>query len=685
MTLREYILALYRVLLGREAEEQGLLYWMRVVEESGNPIDAFAGILNSDDYRHRNGQRSIEDHQKMVAALIASLGPERTLNIVDVGAQRLAGEEHIYQPLLDAGISCQIIGFDPLAERLRERADIESTRNLTLLPFAVGDGQAHTLYINNVDSTSSLYPLNEEFVRRFGDLSSLHTVRTETIRTRRLDDVLMCEKVDFLKLDIQGFELHALEAGQETLRQTAVVHCEVEFNPIYSNQPLFYQVHDFLARHGFVFVDYANIVRLPLILPSGHHFPETMIFGDGIFLRKPGPSDKDLLVVQSLIALLVYRKAGIAEWLMRQAGVAFADTQASSASFPAPPAETALETKPEDSRCYDAITEVYRVPIREFSQHHREIEALSVSADDKWRIAMTAACKDCDSIEKVEGAGTVAQADSCRYQVMHNGIRVLEDCYYGRWMTELIRLLRGHHEPQEERVFHELLNHIGPGATMIELGCYWSYYSLWFHKKIADARNIMVEPDPHNLAIGRKNFAINNVEGRFINAAAGRVSTSALPFVCESDGITRAIPCVCVDDLLKDECINQLDMLLVDTQGAELDVLEGAVRTINAGRLRFVLLSTHHHSISHDPILHQRCLDLLRRQKAHIIAEHTVAESYSGDGLIAASFFAADRTLPAIEISRNRPSASLFRETEFDLAEAYKELKGPRRPQARPQ
>ena len=51
-----------------------------------------------------------------------------------------------------------------------------------------------------------------------------------------------------------------------------------------------------------------------------------------------------------------------------------------------------------------------------------------------------------------------------------------------------------------------------------------------------------------------------------------------------------------------------------------------------------------------------------------------MSESYSGDGLIAASFYESDRAIPAIDVSRNYASNSLFGESEFDLAEAYKEV-----------
>ncbi len=96
---------------------------------------------------------------------------------------------------------------------------------------------------------------------------------------------------------------------------------------------------------------------------------------------------------------------------------------------------------------------------------------------------LTVSCSDSDAIPKVERAGEVFEVDGRRVQMMHNGVLVDEGCYYGDWMTEIIRCLRGHHEPQEERVFHDILRRLassGDDATMVELGSFWAYYSLWF-------------------------------------------------------------------------------------------------------------------------------------------------------------------------------------------------------------
>jgi hypothetical protein len=61
----------------------------------------------------------------------------------------------------------------------------------------------------------------------------------------------------------------------------------------------------------------------------------------------------------------------------------------------------------------------------------------------------TAACTDTDVIPKVAGAGTCRGHEGARIQVMHNGLLVEEGGHYGAWMTEVVRTLRGHHEPQE--------------------------------------------------------------------------------------------------------------------------------------------------------------------------------------------------------------------------------------------
>jgi FkbM family methyltransferase len=291
-----------------------------------------------------------------------------------------------------------------------------------------------------------------------------------------------------------------------------------------------------------------------------------------------------------------------------------------------------------------------------------------VVMDETGRVEMTAACHDCDDIPKVPGAGTVETSAIGRFQLMHNGVRVLADGYYGPWMTSLIERLRGHHEPQEERVFHEVLKHLPDSATMLELGSYWAYYSLWFKRAVPGGLAICCEPDPVNLAVGRENARANGCDITFIDGAVGRVHGGVSTFVPEGgERPPLSVRRLSVDGLIEELGLDRLDVLHLDVQGAELDALDGAALSIQANRIRFVFVSTHHYSYSDDLLTHERCLGVLDEAGAHVIAEHGVHESYSGDGLIVASFDDRDRGL-SVELSRNRSSRALFRPYEHDLA-----------------
>ena len=100
------------------------------------------------------------------------------------------------------------------------------------------------------------------------------------------------------------------------------------------------------------------------------------------------------------------------------------------------------------------------------------------------------------------------------------------------------------------------------------------------------------------------------------------------------------------------------------------DVLASCANLLRQGRIRTLVISTHHHSISGDPLTHQRCLAMVEDYGGLVIAEHDVHESFSGDGLIAARFGPDQAGWPIIPVSRNRYATSLFRNPLYDLAEA---------------
>ena len=261
------------------------------------------------------------------------------------------------------------------------------------------------------------------------------------------------------------------------------------------------------------------------------------------------------------------------------------------------------------------------------------------------------------------------QPDGTDVQIMHNGIRVIAGGYYGAWMQDLITRCLGHHEPQEEVLFAEILKHVAPDATMVELGGFWSFYSIWFQSLGHCRRSIVVEADPAHLEIGRINAKLNDCEPTFISAFVGRRTAPPSPFATEKSGVIE-LPCVSVPDIVTTYALEHLDLLHCDVQGAELDVLESCGELAATGRLGWVVVSTHTHHISHDPLTHQRCVAVLRQAGATILAEHDVHESFSGDGLIVAKFGPVPDGWRTPRLSYNRYSESLFRNPLYDLAAA---------------
>jgi FkbM family methyltransferase len=272
-------------------------------------------------------------------------------------------------------------------------------------------------------------------------------------------------------------------------------------------------------------------------------------------------------------------------------------------------------------------------------------KSASRTDSEEQRVALTSSCRDSDAIPKVPGAGELC-GENLELQKMHNGITIRVGSYHGQWMTEVIRRLRGHHEPQEEKVFAAVLDCLPESATMVELGSFWAYYSMWFHKSVKQPRCILVEPIAEKLEAGKSHFQMNAMTGTFLRGFVGSADNPEAMFN-DWDGARYQLPMFSVDGLMERFRLSRIDVLHADVQGAETDMLRGAERALHERRIGFLFISTH--GCEHGP-----CLARLAAHGYHIIAAHTPLESFSGDGLIVAH--APGLSGPDhVEISRRTP------------------------------
>jgi hypothetical protein len=239
------------------------------------------------------------------------------------------------------------------------------------------------------------------------------------------------------------------------------------------------------------------------------------------------------------------------------------------------------------------------------------------------RIADVLACPDNVRLSRVADAGRIVNG----HQVMHNGLKVVTDGYYGEGVTRMLVANGGCHEPQEEVVFDAILRALPMGATMVEVGAYWGFYSMWFCQAVQGARVFLVEPNANNLAVGQRNFSLNGLAGDFTQAYIGNSPGIA------GDGVRI----VTVESLLREKGLTRLNILHADIQGFELQMLEGARKHLALASIDYLFISTHTME------LHEQCVEFLRALDYRVLVSVNMEESHSYDGILVAS---SPRTSP---------------------------------------
>jgi FkbM family methyltransferase len=176
--------------------------------------------------------------------------PPPVVRIIDAGAAEY--ETDPYARLSEQGL-CEVIGFEPNPENCARR-NASARPGHRYLPYALGDGRRRRFYECQNPLTSSLYRPNAAMLAKFSRLA-LPVVAEHDIQTYRLDDLSeiqdIDQDVDYVKLDVQGAELDIIMGAPNLLAQAIAVHTEVEFIPMYEEQPLFGDIDVALRKSGF--------------------------------------------------------------------------------------------------------------------------------------------------------------------------------------------------------------------------------------------------------------------------------------------------------------------------------------------------------------------------------------------------------------------------------------------------
>lgn len=246
------------------------------------------------------------------APSIAPLLGRMSVDVVDVGANPIDGTAP-YQRLLDDGLA-RLVGFEPNLDALTKLNERKGP-NETYLPFAVADGRNHKIRYCIAPGMTSLLEPNAELYRYFHGFPDWGRVVSEQmVDTVRLDDVPEIINLDLLKIDIQGGELMVFQNARRLLTKCTVVQTEVEFLPLYHNQPLFSEVELFLRKLGFIFHKFwpepTSRVISPLLVNNNIYAGlSQLVWADAVFVRDFTRLDvlsSDQLLRMSLIMHDIY-------------------------------------------------------------------------------------------------------------------------------------------------------------------------------------------------------------------------------------------------------------------------------------------------------------------------------------------------------------------------------------------
>ncbi|NES99429.1 MAG: FkbM family methyltransferase [Sphaerospermopsis sp. SIO1G1] len=224
---------------------------------------------------------------------------EVQITICNVGSRKISyaddygtGDWNIFVPNLT------IYGFDADADACIEAETDLAARKINWkerhIPLALGKSIGEsTLYVTKAPMCSSLYQPDEPFIARFANLPELvNTDFTIDIETTTLD--AFCQEegidhIDFLQIDVQGADLDVLQGASDILSRGVLgIQIEVEFSPLYLNQPLFADVDTHLRKNGFKLFDLGIAYRARACSPIvSNTRPGQILWGDAFYLQDP--------------------------------------------------------------------------------------------------------------------------------------------------------------------------------------------------------------------------------------------------------------------------------------------------------------------------------------------------------------------------------------------------------------
>jgi FkbM family methyltransferase len=192
--------------------------------------------------------------------IIRALVGKQDCVVFDVGAN-IGQSIELYRILFDG---CTVHAFEPqrnLFETMQSR--LGSLERVVLNQLALSDRVgAATLHRTTHVESSSLLPLNPD--SWWAQALDIRSEGAETVATDTIDHYCAergLAEIDFLKLDVQGFESECLRGAEHMLaeRRIGVIQAELTVHRLYERATRFSDLEGFLEPRGYRLFTIFNI------------------------------------------------------------------------------------------------------------------------------------------------------------------------------------------------------------------------------------------------------------------------------------------------------------------------------------------------------------------------------------------------------------------------------------------
>jgi FkbM family methyltransferase len=179
--------------------------------------------------------------------VLGIINTKEPIVICDIGASPIEPTPFIDD--LMSSTNSILYGFEPNEDEYKKLIPTDKKKYFNI---AVGNGKVETLNICDAPGMTSILEPDLQYLNLFYGFSEwTKIIKKINIQTKKLDEINFKEKIDFFKIDVQGYEYEIINHGRRKIEESLIVQIETSPIPLYKNEKPFSYICSALEKLGF--------------------------------------------------------------------------------------------------------------------------------------------------------------------------------------------------------------------------------------------------------------------------------------------------------------------------------------------------------------------------------------------------------------------------------------------------